>query len=73
MKWMGKGGQAVLLQGQQLVSTNKELVSQFEGRSNNALLRLDREVYLVDWTEYLVDLSNSRLSGRQSLPEVSLR
>lgn len=38
----------VLLQGKELVTADEDLVARLEGSRDNALLRLDGEVHLVD-------------------------
>ena len=63
--------QNVLLKRKKLVSSNVDLVARLKGCRNNALLRLDGEVDLVDGTENFVDLANRGLMKRVS--HLSLR
>jgi hypothetical protein len=53
--------QNVLLKWKKLVSSNIDLVARLEGCRDNALLRLDGEVDLVDGTENFVDLADRSL------------
>jgi hypothetical protein len=61
-----KAMENVLLKRKKLVSSNVDLVARLEGCRNNALLRLDGEVDLVNGTENFVDLANRGLMKRVS-------
>jgi hypothetical protein len=61
-----KAMQNVLLKRKKLVSSNVDLVARLEGCRNNALLRLDGKVDLVNGTENFVDLANRGLMKRVS-------
>lgn len=51
----------VLLQGEQLVTADKHLVTGLERSCNNALLGFDGEVDLVDRAQNLIDLADRSL------------
>jgi hypothetical protein len=58
--------QNVLLKRKKLISSDVDLVARLEGCRDNALLRLDGEVDLVDGPENFVDLTNRGLMKRVS-------
>lgn len=57
----------ILLQWQQLVSSDIEFVSGFKGRSHDALLGFNCKMDLIDRSQYFIDFADCSLEGCQML------